>query len=47
MNLFKELKRRNVVRVAIAYMVMGWLLVQVIEIATNSFESPAWVPLSE
>ena len=28
-NLFKELKRRNVVRVAVAYLVIGWLVMQV------------------
>ena len=43
MRLFKELKRRNVFRVAIAYMVMAWLLVQVLGIATESFEAPVWV----
>ncbi len=31
MSLFAELKRRNVIRVAIAYVAVSWLLVQVIE----------------
>ncbi len=43
MSFLKELKRRNVFRVAIAYLVVGWLLVQVLGIATDSFEAPAWV----
>lgn len=28
MTLFTELKRRNVFRVAIAYLVVGWLLIK-------------------
>jgi TolB-like protein/Flp pilus assembly protein TadD len=43
MSLFAELKRRNVLRVAVAYIVAGWLLAQVLEIAVNTFEAPAWV----
>ena len=43
MSLFNELKRRNVFRVAAAYLVIGWLLVQVLELAADSFEAPAWV----
>ena len=31
LRFFKELKRRNVVRVGIAYMVTGWLVIQVVE----------------
>lgn len=38
-----ELKRRNVIRVTVAYLVMAWLLVQVMEIATDAFEAPAWI----
>jgi TolB-like protein/tetratricopeptide (TPR) repeat protein len=43
MTIWQELKRRNVFRVAIAYLVVGWLLIQVLGIATDSFEAPAWV----
>ncbi len=43
MSFFEELKRRNVIRVAVAYAVAAWLLVQVLEIATDAFEAPAWV----
>ena len=31
MTLFKELKRRNVLRIAAAYVVAAWLLIQVAE----------------
>ena len=31
MSLFSELKRRNVIRVATAYIVASWLIIQVIE----------------
>lgn len=43
MSLFNELKRRNVFRVAIAYLVVAWLLIQVLSIATDVFEAPDWV----
>jgi len=43
MSLFNELKRRNVFRVATAYLVVGWLLIQILGIATDSFEAPAWI----
>jgi len=40
---FQELKRRNVIRVALAYVMLGWIVAQVAELALDSFESPAWV----
>ena len=43
MSLFEELKRRNVFRVGIAYVVTSWLVMQVLEIVLESFGSPAWV----
>jgi TolB-like protein/Tfp pilus assembly protein PilF len=42
MSLFKELKRRNVFRVGIAYVVGTWLLIQVADILLEAFEAPAW-----
>jgi len=42
-SLFSELKRRNVFRVAVAYVVISWLLIQVIGLAADSFEAPIWV----
>ncbi|MEJ2514300.1 MAG: adenylyl cyclase, partial [Gammaproteobacteria bacterium] len=43
MGLFSELKRRNVIRVGLAYVVAAWVLTQVMEIATDAFEAPPWV----
>lgn len=43
MSFFGELKRRNVVRVGIAYVVIGWLLAQVAELAFEAFAAPDWV----
>ncbi len=42
-GIFEELKRRNVFRVGVAYVVIAWLLAQVAELALDSFEAPAWV----
>ena len=42
MPFFAELKRRNVVRVGIAYVVAGWLLAQVGEFAVGHFGAPDW-----
>ena len=42
MNLFAELKRRNVYKVAVAYAVVGWLLVQVATQVFPFFEIPNW-----
>ena len=41
-NLFSELKRRNVYKVAAAYTVVGWLLVQVATQVFPFFEIPNW-----
>jgi adenylate cyclase len=43
MSLFNELKRRNVFRVAIAYIVVTWLVMQVADVVLNNIESPVWV----
>lgn len=43
MPFLAELKRRNVVRVGIAYVVIGWLLAQVAEFAFENFGAPDWV----
>lgn len=42
-QLFNELKRRNVIRVAIAYVVSAWLVLQVVDVVLNNIEAPAWV----
>ena len=43
MSFFAELNRRNVVRVGIAYLVVGWVLAQVAEFAFENFGAPEWV----
>ena len=42
-NFFSELKRRNVYKVAVAYAVVSWLVVQAASILLPTFEAPAWV----
>jgi adenylate cyclase len=42
-NLFTELKRRNVYKVAVAYAVVSWLLIQAASILFPTFEAPPWV----
>ena len=37
MSLFNELKRRNVIRVAMAYVVAAWLIIQVVETILPAF----------
>jgi TolB-like protein/Tfp pilus assembly protein PilF len=41
-NFFAELKRRNVYKVAVAYAIVGWLLVQIATQVFPFFEIPNW-----
>ena len=43
MSFFDELKRRNVFRVGVAYVIVAWLIAQVTELALDSFAAPDWV----
>lgn len=43
MSFFKELKRRNVFRVGIAYTVVAWLVAQVVDLVLESFGTPPWL----
>ena len=43
MNFFAELKRRNVYKVAVAYAVVAWLLIQAASIFLPAFDAPPWV----
>ena len=43
MNFFAELKRRNVIRVGIAYVVVAWLIMQFADVVLNNIEAPHWV----
>ena len=42
-NIFTELKRRNVYKVAVAYAVVGWLLIQVATQVFPFLEIPNWI----
>ena len=42
MSLFTELKRRNVFKVAIAYVIVGWLLLQVSDTLVPALHLPEW-----
>jgi TolB-like protein len=43
MKLFDELKRRNVIKATIAYIVVAWVLLQVITSVLPNFGAPPWV----
>jgi TolB-like protein/Tfp pilus assembly protein PilF len=42
-SFFGELRRRNVYKVAVAYAVVAWLLIQAASILFPTFEAPPWV----
>ena len=42
-DFFAELKRRNVYKVAVAYLVVAWLLIQAASIFLPAFDAPPWV----
>ena len=43
MSLFQELKRRNVIRVGIAYLITAWLVLQVSDVVLGNIVAPDWV----
>ena len=42
-SVWAELKRRNVVKVAVAYAIVGWILVEVASVLLPTFQAPEWV----
>ena len=42
-NFWEELKRRNVIRETLAYILVAWVLLQVADIVLPIFEAPPWV----
>jgi adenylate cyclase len=42
-SVWAELKRRNVIKVAVAYAIVAWLLVEVASTVLPTFEAPRWV----
>ena len=45
-NFFTELKRRHVDKVALAYAVVAWLLIQAASILLPGFDAPSWVMIA-
>jgi len=43
LSFFEELKRRNVFRVAIGYIITAWLLLQVVDLVLENIHAPDWV----
>jgi len=43
MSFFAELKRRNVVKVAAAYVIVGWLIMQAGEVMAPALRLPDWI----
>jgi TolB-like protein/Tfp pilus assembly protein PilF len=44
MSFITELKRRNVFRIAAAYVLVAWIIMQVTDLAAPALRLPAWVP---
>jgi len=43
MSIITELSRRNVIRVAVAYIIAAWLILQVADVILGNIEAPEWV----
>ena len=43
MSFFAEVKRRNVIRVGVAYLVVAWLVMQFADVVLGNIEAPPWV----
>lgn len=43
MSFLEELRRRNVFRVGVAYVIVAWLLMQITDVVLPTFNSPEWV----
>src|SRR5210317_77513 len=43
MSFFNELKRRNVFKVAAAYIIVGWLIMQAGEVLSPALRLPDWI----
>jgi TolB-like protein/tetratricopeptide (TPR) repeat protein len=42
-GIWQELKRRNVFRVAVAYLAASWLALQILQLVVEGAEAPAWI----
>jgi hypothetical protein len=43
MSFIEELKRRNVFRVAVAYLVTAWVALQLADIVLENIDAPSWI----
>jgi len=43
MSLFNELKRRNVFRVGVAYLLAAWVLLQIVDFVLDMIAAPNWI----
>lgn len=43
MSLWAELKRRNVVRVGVAYVLVAWVLLQIVDFVLEVIDAPSWI----
>ncbi len=43
MSFWSELRRRNVFKVAAAYVIVAWLVIEVASIVLPTFQTPQWV----
>lgn len=43
MNFFSELRRRNVVRVGLAYVVGAWVILQIVDFGLDAISAPNWI----
>jgi adenylate cyclase len=41
-SFWKELQRRKVVRVAVAYVIVGWVLIQIADVTIEPLHLPVW-----
>jgi TolB-like protein/cytochrome c-type biogenesis protein CcmH/NrfG len=41
-NFLEELKRRHVIRVGLAYLVVGWIIIQFVDVVGPTFDLPDW-----
>lgn len=44
MPIIQELKRRNVIRVAVAYGIAAWVILQIVDVISPIFGLPEWAP---
>ena len=42
-KLFREMRRRKVIRAAITYVVSGWLVIQIADVLVDAFDGPGWL----